>query len=84
MEREFMRYGLGSWRMLVGALQLSAAVGLLAGLSQPWMGRSAAAGLTLMMLTGVCVRIRIKDGVPQMLPAMFYFALNAYLCVAAF
>ncbi len=84
MKREFVRYQLPAWRPLVGGLQLCAAVGLVAGLSQPWLGRAAAAGLALMMLVGVCVRIQIKDRPPQLAPALFYLALNAYLCVAAF
>lgn len=84
MKREFLRYGLSKWRPLIGLLQLSAAGGLLLGLMLPWIGQAAAAGLALMMLTGVCVRIRIKDTVIQTVPAFFYFALNAYLCVAAF
>lgn len=37
-----------------------------------------------MMLTGVCVRIKIKDSLQQTLPALFYMALNAYLCVVGF
>jgi len=84
MKREFERYRLGAWRSLVGALQMGAAAGLLAGLEQPWLGRAAAAGLAVMMLTGVCVRIKIKDTVPQMIPALFYLLLNAYLGVAGF
>ncbi len=84
MKREFDRYRLGSQRMLVGGLQVCAALGLLAGLSQPWMGRAASAGLALMMLVAVGVRFRIKDGVLQTVPALFYLALNAYLCGVAF
>ncbi|MFO1460619.1 MAG: DoxX family protein [Verrucomicrobiota bacterium] len=77
MKREFDRYRLGCRRRLVGGLQVCAAVGLLGGLSQPWMGRAAAAGLALMMLVAVGVRIRIKDTLPQTLPALIYLALNA-------
>jgi uncharacterized membrane protein YkgB len=84
LKREFERYGFGSQRALIGGLQLCAALGLLAGLSQPWLGRAAAAGLALMMLVAVGVRIRIKDTLLQATPALFYLALNAYLCVAAF
>jgi len=84
MKREFARYQLGSQRALVGGLQLCAAIGLLAGLSQPWMGRAAAAGLAVMMLVAVGVRIKIKDTLPQTIPALLYLALNAYLCLAAF
>lgn len=84
MKREFQRYRLGAWRPLIGTLQLAAAAGLLAGLSQPWVGRTAAAGLAVMMLAGVCVRIKIKDTVLQMAPALFYLLLNAYLWAAGF
>lgn len=84
MKREFKRYGLAEWRPLIGLLQLSAAGGLLLGLTLPWIGQAAAGGLAAMMLTGVFVRIRIRDTVFQMLPAFFYFVLNAYLCMAAY
>jgi len=84
MKREFERYGLGSQRALVGGLQLCGALSLLAGLSQPRIGCAAVAGLALMMLIGVGVRIKIKDTLPQTMPALFYLALNAYLSLAAF
>jgi len=84
MKREFERYRLGQHRVLIGLLQLLAALGLLAGISEPWMGRSAAAGLTLMMLVGVIVRFRINDSLLQMAPAFSYMLLNAYLSLAVF
>ena len=84
LKGEFARYGFGSQRMLIGGLQMCAAVGLLAGLSQPWLGRAAAAGLALMMLVAVGVRIRIKDSLLQTTPALFYLVLNTYLGLAAF
>ncbi len=84
LKREFDRYGFGSQRALIGGLQLCAAVGLVAGLSQPWMGRAAAAGLALMMLGAVGVRIKIKDSLLQTTPALFYLVLNTYLGWAAF
>lgn len=84
MEREFSRYRLRSQRILVGVLQWAAGIGLIAGLSEPWMGRAAAAGLALMMLVAVGVRLRIKDTLVQTLPALFFLMLNAYLCLAAF
>lgn len=84
LKREFNRYGFGSQRALIGGLQLCAALGLLAGLSQPWMGRAAAGGLAVMMLGAVGVRIKIKDTLLQTTPALLYLVLNAYLCVAAF
>ena len=84
MKQEFLRYRLASQRMIVGALQWVAGVGLLAGMSQPWMGQAAAGGLALMMLIAVIVRIHIRDSLLQTIPALFYLALNAYLCLAGF
>lgn len=84
MRREFARYGLAGQRMLVGALQLVAALSLFAGFSTPWLGQAAATGLALMMLVGVLVRLRIKDRLILVFPAIFYLVLNAYLAVAAF
>lgn len=85
MKQEFARYGLGAQRVLVGFLQCCAGIGLLVGLMvEPWIGQAASGGLALMMLVAVGVRIQIRDNLLQTLPALFYFALNAYLCLAAF
>lgn len=83
---EFQRYQLSNRRNLVGILQCAAALGLIAGLvlNLPWIGQAAAGGLALMMLVALGVRVRIKDGLVQMLPATGYLALNAYLCIAGF
>lgn len=81
---EFDRYRLGTQRLLVGVLQLAAAIGLVAGLNLPWLGQAAAGGLALMMLVAVGVRIKIKDTALQTSPALFYLALNTYLCLVAF
>ncbi len=84
MQREFFRYRLASQRLRVGTLQWLAGAGLLAGLSQPWVGQLAAGGLALMMLVAVIVRIQIKDTLLQSCPALFYLVLNTYLCLAGF
>lgn len=84
MKQEFLRYRLGSQRLLVGGLQCGAGIGLLVGLRQPWVGQAAAGGLALMMLVAVVVRIQIKDPVRLMIPALFYLVLNVYLCLAGF
>ena len=84
MKREFDSYRVGPLRSLTGGLQFCAALGLFAGLSQPWIGRAAAAGLAVMMLVAVGVRIRIKDTLLQTTPALFYLVLNTYLALRAF
>ncbi len=81
---EFERYRLPAQRTLVGALQLAAAIALVAGLEQPWLGRTAAGGLALMMLVAVGVRFKIKDTLAQTTPALLYLALNTYLGLVAF
>lgn len=82
MFSEFSRYGLGRWRKTVGTFQLLGAAGLAAGFWLPWAGLAASGGLSLLMLLGVCVRVNIRDTLPQTLPALFYAALNAWLFVS--
>lgn len=84
MRSEFERYDMSSQRLLVGGLQICASFGLLAGIGFPPLGRAAAAGLALMMLVAVGVRIKIKDTILQTTPALLYLFLNAYLSLAAF
>lgn len=84
MRGEFARYGLSNQRYFVGILQMAGGCGLLVGNYLPWIGQLAAGGLTLLMLLGVGVRIKIKDTFIQTTPALAYFVLNLYLCVAAF
>ncbi|MEO7723492.1 MAG: DoxX family protein [Chthoniobacterales bacterium] len=84
MKREFVRYHLGRVRVIVAVLQIWASLGLLLGLEVPWIGRAAAAGLSLMMLLAVGVRILIKDSLLQTSQALFYLVLNGWLCWAAF
>ncbi len=79
LKREFVRYHLGRERGMVGVLQICAALGLLLGLEIPWIGRAAAAGLTLMMLLAVGVRIRIGDSFLQTSQALFFLFLNGWL-----
>lgn len=78
---EFSRYGLGRWRTTVGCLQLLGAAGLIAGLWMPWIAQVASGGLAVMMLLGVCVRIKIRDSLIQTLPALFYFFANGWLFI---
>lgn len=84
LRQEFRRYQLGAQCRMVGILQCVAALGLIAGFRLPWIGQAAAAGLALMMLVALGVRMRIRDRLVQMLPALGYLALNAYLCVSGF
>ena len=80
MKREFDRYGLQGQRYLIGTLQLAGSTGLLAGLVYtPFLSLLALAGLTLLMILGVAVRLKIRDPWPAILPALFYASACAYL-----
>jgi hypothetical protein len=79
MREEFGRYGLTRWRTLIGTLEICGAFGLFASISFPALVVPAASGLALLMLMGVITRIRIRDPLLAMLPALALLVLNAYL-----
>lgn len=84
MKREYVRYGVPRFRSLIGGLQVAGGLGLFAGFAVPLFGQAAAAGLAILMLAGVGLRIRIKDSLMQTVPAAFYLVLNSYLAAAGF
>ncbi len=80
MKKEFHRYGLSDYRRLTGVLQLSGSVGLFIGwMFSPVLEVTALAGLSVLMVAGVIVRIRIRDPWLALIPALFYALLCAYL-----
>lgn len=79
LKSEFDRYGIPQFRMLTGYLQLLGALGILLGFVYPPLQWISTAGLSLLMMFGVGVRIKIRDGFWQTLPALFYCGLNAIL-----
>ncbi|MEQ8717331.1 MAG: DoxX family protein [Acidimicrobiales bacterium] len=76
---EFERYGMPGVRRLVGSAQLLGGAGVLLGLGYAPLGAAAAAGLAVMMLLGLIVRLRIHDGPRLMVPAASLGAVNALL-----
>lgn len=84
MRREFERYGLPNQRKLTGLLEIMGAAGLLTGLFVPTIGMLAALGLSLLMLLGFMVRLKIKDGPLKSSPALIYMFLNLYLFLTHF
>ena len=80
MVEEFYRFGLSdAQRRLTGGLQILGALGVVTGVLVPEAGLVATAGLTLLMLLGFAVRLKIKDSVMASLPSFVFMALNAYL-----
>jgi hypothetical protein len=76
MRQEFERYGLAKYRRLTGTLQIIGALCLLGGLFYLPLAITGAAGLMVLMLLGLAVRIRLRDSFIQSTPALFYALLN--------
>ena len=78
MKIEFERFGLKNWqRQLTGILQLSGAIGLTVGIfANEILAIIASGGLSLLMILGVGVRIKINDPPLEMIPAAFFAIIN--------
>lgn len=76
MLTEYARWGYKDQRIILGCLQLLGGIGLLIGIINPVLLTVASFLLTFMMITAVFVRIKIKDNIIQMSPAIFYTVLN--------
>ena len=79
MKHEFKRFGLEKYGLSIILLEIIGALGLLVGLQINLLLIISSAGLALLMLAGVIVRILVKDGIMVTLPAIFFFALNSYI-----
>ncbi len=81
MEREFQRYHLSRFRKFVGLLEFLGGFGLGLGyyFSRPLLCVSSA-GLSVLMLLGVIVRLKTRDPWFQIAPAFALMFVNVYLC----
>jgi hypothetical protein len=77
---EFERYRLARFRLITGYLQILGACGLLVGfLLIPAVGLLAALGLSVQMLLGFGVRLRLRDSFLQCLPSFGFMLINTGL-----
>lgn len=79
MKSEFVRFGLAKFGALTAILEILGALGLLLGLMFNYFLVLASGGLALLMLFGVIARLRVKDGFLDVLPALFFLVLNAFI-----
>ena len=81
MKKEFIRFGLEKYGLLTIVFEILGALGILIGyfFNITLLFKVSALGLSILMLLGVLVRLRVKDGLFVTLPAFFFFLLNAYI-----
>jgi hypothetical protein len=80
---EFQRYGLKQYRILTGILQLLGSFSLIIGFWISPFTLIGSGGLSVLMLLGVIVRIRIKDKPYLLIPAIFFMCLNIIIFAAS-
>ena len=84
MKLEFERYGLRRYRKITGFFELLGGVGSTVGLFFPIIYQISTLGLSILMIMGLIVRIRLKDRLMEALPALILAALNSYLFFLSF
>lgn len=83
MREEFERYKLTKYRNLIGLLQLFGGTGLLVGLFWNIALIISSGGLSLLMMIGFVVRVKMKDRFLDSLPSFIFMLLNGYICLVA-
>ena len=76
MITEFKRWGLEKRRKEIGSFQLACGIGILIGLKSNYILIASSLILIIMMLVAIYVRIKIKDNVSEILPALAYLILG--------
>lgn len=79
MKNEFKRFGLEKMGLTTVTLEITGALGLLVGLKFNFILVISSLGLALLMLSGLIVRLKLKDSIWISLPAFFYMVLNTYI-----
>jgi hypothetical protein len=83
MKNEFKRFGLEKIGLTTVLLEIIGALGLLVGLKFNPILTISSFGLALLMLSGLIVRIKLKDSIWISFPALFYMGLNTYIFLAS-
>ena len=73
---EYERWGCEKFRKTIAILQILGGIGLLIGYFFALLLTLVSALFTLMMIVAIFVRIRIKDNIIKLLPAILYAVIN--------
>jgi uncharacterized membrane protein YphA (DoxX/SURF4 family) len=79
MKKEFIRWNISQFRIIVGIAQLIGGIGLIIGFYIPVFTLLSSFGLTILMLLGFILRIMVKDGLVKSLPSLFYIIINSII-----
>ena len=79
MVAEFERYGVPKFRTMIGVLEVLGGVGLLGGYLVPAVQLLSVGGLAMLMFLGCVLRLKIRDSLLQILPALTLLILNLWL-----
>lgn len=66
---------------MTGWLELLGGLGLILGLWWPTAFWISSGGLALLMLCGLLTRLRMRDRLPLLVPALLLLLLNTYLLI---
>lgn len=83
MKKEFKRFNLEKIGLLTIILEFFGASGLLLGLLFNSLLVISSLGLSLLMLCGLIIRIKLKDSIWISLPAGFFMILNLFIFLMA-
>ena len=75
MINEFKRWGLEDKRKIIGICQFIAGIGIILGSEFKTVLISSAIFIIMMMIKAIVVRIRIKDDISDIMPAIAYIVL---------
>ena len=76
MVNEYERWGFGKYRQIIGLSQILCGAGLIIGIKFLILLQVASFSLVIMMLLAILVRIKIKDNISEILPAISYLVLS--------
>tara|TARA_B000000557_G_scaffold113580_1_gene92004 strand:- start:485 stop:748 length:264 start_codon:yes stop_codon:yes gene_type:complete len=76
MVNEYERWGFGKYRQIIGLSQILCGAGLIIGIKFLILLQVASFSLVIMMSLAILVRIKIKDNISEILPAISYLVLS--------
>tara|TARA_B100002051_G_C16637987_1_gene587031 strand:+ start:757 stop:1095 length:339 start_codon:yes stop_codon:yes gene_type:complete len=79
MKSEFIRWEFGNHRKTVGSLQILGGLGLLLGLKYNILLVVSSFCFIIMMSVAIFIRIKIKDNITDILPAITYLFLSVMI-----